>query len=346
MAYLLSKKPAIRPWNWVIGTFLFVLLSVSLLWYYGLDLNLAVVDSMVFAVILLGAALLLANLFTYYNPTTSGFRYHLLFPVIFGFSTLFLGRSILLWLDFEESGYREFLDWTVPLRLVFMLLILYGLTIVVLWKSQTEKENKLKERELLTEKISKDAELYFLRQQLQPHFLFNSLNSISALIGSKPDSAREMIQQLADFFRLTVQKNASGWESLEKEWERISLYLKMEKVRFGHRLSLDLRLDEKTLEMQLPPLLMQPLVENAVKHGLDGLVEKVNILIETFYTPKYLQIKVCNPFDPEVSGKKGAGFGLESVNRRLFLLFGRKDLLTCQTSGNLFIVMLKIPQRQ
>jgi two-component system, LytTR family, sensor kinase len=332
-----------KPWGWGFGTFIYVVFSTFLLWHYGLALELAILDSFVFGVLLLGGSLLLANLFRFYHPASSGFRFHLTFPLLGGVATVFLGRMLLDAIGLGQD-FRAFFDFSLPLRLVFILMWLYGVTLYVLWNAQTEREKQLKERELLTEKISKDAELYFLRQQLQPHFLFNSLNSISALVGSRPEQAREMIQQLADFFRLTVQKKAANWERLEMEWERISLYLEMEKVRFGHRLSLDLRLDEKTLEMQMPPLLMQPLVENAVKHGLDGLVEKVCILIETFHSPQYLQIKICNPFDPEVSGKKGVGFGLESVSRRLFLLFGRKDLLTCQRSGNLFIVMLKIPQ--
>ncbi len=344
MVYLSDIKLGMKPWGWAIGTSIYFCCSMFLLLYYGLSVRMALLDSVTYGALLLGASLLLANLFRYYHPSSSGFKFQILFPVIVGVAALFIGRLLLKAIGPWDEEFLAFFDFGLPLRLVFILMWLYGITIYVLWHNQREKEQKLKEREQLTEKLSKDAELYFLRQQLQPHFLFNSLNSISALVSSKPEKAREMIQQLADFFRLTVQKNAAKWERLENEWERINLYLEIEKVRFGHRLSLDLRLDEKSLEMQMPPLLMQPLVENAVKHGLDGLIDKVSILIETFHTPKYLQIKVCNPFDPEVKGKKGVGFGLESVSRRLFLLFGRKDLLTCEKQGNLFIVLLKIPQ--
>ena len=150
--------------------------------------------------------------------------------------------------------------------------------ISLLWytlKEQQENEQRKEE----AEKIAKDAELLKLRQQLQPHFLFNSLNSISALAGTQPEKARHMIQQLSDFLRGTLKKEEHQLVSLREEIHHLQLYLDIEKVRFGHRLQTVLEIDEKAADMLIPVLLLQPVVENAIKFGLYDTTEEVLIRI-------------------------------------------------------------------
>jgi sensor histidine kinase YesM len=121
--------------------------------------------------------------------------------------------------------------------------------------------------------------------------------------------------------------------------------LDIEKVRFGHRLDIKIEVKKDAESLQLPQLLMQPLVENAIKYGLYGVIEEVSIDLSISKNQNYLMISISNPYDPEVGPGKGTGFGLSSVERRLFLVFGRKDLLeTTQVDSN-FNVKLKIPQR-
>ena len=108
----------------------------------------------------------------------------------------------------------------------------------LLWFSQKEEKN-INERKIDAERLTKEAELFKLRQQLQPHFLFNSLNSINALISVQPEQARKMIQQLSDFLRGTLKKEDQQWVNLSEELQYLQLYLDIEKVRFGHRLSDD-----------------------------------------------------------------------------------------------------------
>ena len=151
------------------------------------------------------------------------------------------------------------------------------------------------------EKLARDAELYKLRQQLQPHFLFNSLNSISALAGNQPEQARKMIQQLSDFLRGALKKEDYQLTTLSEELQHLQLYLDMEKMRFGHRLSTEIKHDEKSLQFLIPPMLLQPIVENAIKFGLYDTTENITILIETKTFQDYLEITVQNPFDPETS---------------------------------------------
>ena len=192
--------------------------------------------------------------------------------------------------------------------------------------------------------LSKEAELTQLRQQLQPHFLFNSLNSINALVVSQPKKAREMVLQLSEFLRGTIRKDHQQWMNLEEELNYLKMYLEIEKVRFGHRLSVDFELAEETKSMLLPQLLIQPLLENAIKHGLYGFTGAVKITLHARKESNYLLLKITNPFDPEGASPQGTGFGLSSIERRLFLLFGRKDLLETNVENHTFSVELKIPQ--
>lgn len=209
------------------------------------------------------------------------------------------------------------------------------------WQEQSEQE----ERKQDAEKLSKEAELYKLRQQLQPHFLFNSLNSINALIGSRPEEARKMVQQLSDFLRGTIRKEEHQWVSLKEELQYLQLYLDIEKVRFGHRLSTVVEYDSALDELKLPALLLQPIMENAIKFGLYDTIDEIVISLKASKEDNNLVITVTNPFDPETSApRQGTGFGLQSVQRRLYLLFARNDLVTTEAKENIFTTTIKIPQ--
>jgi LytS/YehU family sensor histidine kinase len=217
-------------------------------------------------------------------------------------------------------------------------------TMCLLWFTQKEQK-EMDARKMEAEKLAKEAELYKLRQQLQPHFLFNSLNSISALVGNQPEKARKMIYQLSDFLRGTLKKEEQQLVNLEEELEYLELYLDIEKVRFGHRLSTIVDCKENCRLMKLPPLLLQPVVENAIKFGLYDTTDDITIRISATGENNFLEVIVENPFDPETSSpKKGTGFGLSSVQRRLYLLFARNDLVETKTENNLFITKVRIPQ--
>ena len=216
--------------------------------------------------------------------------------------------------------------------------------ISILWYNQQEqKENETRKAD--AEKLAKEAELFKLRQQLQPHFLFNSLNSINALIGSRPEEARKMVQQLSDFLRGTIKKEETQWVTLQEEMQYLQLYLDIEKVRFGNRLATVIESDEESKKMKLPALLLQPIVENAIKFGLYDTTGETVIRLHTEKKDSELVIKVINPYDPETSSpQKGTGFGLKSVRRRLYLLFARTDLLATETKDNNFTTVVRIPQ--
>src|SRR5690606_1189652 len=195
-----------------------------------------------------------------------------------------------------------------------------------------------------TEQLAREAELATLRQQLQPHFLFNSLNSISALAGSEPEEARKMIQQLSDFLRGTIKRDNQQITTLEDELKHLKLYLEIEKVRFGHRLKTELHDDPVTKLLKIPALLLQPIVENSIKFGLYDTTGEITIYIKARLENTQLVIMVQNPFDPSTTQPQGIGFGLSSVQRRLYLLYGRNDLLSTTQNNSIFTTVVRIPQ--
>ena len=245
----------------------------------------------------------------------------------------------------ETDVYRIFLDKSMYIRgLYIWLMIALISTITWLWLSVQEHQ-QTDTRNITIEKLAREAELSRLRQQLQPHFLFNSLNSISALAGSKPDEARRMIHQLSDFFRGTLRKDDQQLIPLSEELEHLTLYLEIEMVRFGHRLKTDIHPQEAAMSMKLPSLLLQPVVENAIKFGLYDTIGETVIRIKATAENNYLKIQVDNPFDPSSAPpRRGTGFGLSSIKRRLYLLYARNDLLTTAQKETTFVTTIKIPQ--
>ena len=311
---------------------------------FGLSWKSAFIDSTVSNLVLVLASLMLINTFKYYLPRKERYGYILGMCGTISVVWLFISRALLLLILPED--YKSFYSDSVYLRLAFGFLILGLMSLLsVLWytlKDQQQNESRKQE----AEKLAKEAELYKLRQQLHPHFLFNSLNSINALIGSRPDEARQMIHQLSDFLRGILRKEENQWVSLNEELQHLQLYLDIEKVRFGHRLTTSIDADEKIREMKIPAMLLQPVVENAIKFGLYDTTETINISIEAIKKNDQLILTVQNPFDPTTSlPQKGTGFGLSSVKRRLYLLFARTDLLETSAKDHLFITSIKVPQQ-
>jgi LytS/YehU family sensor histidine kinase len=225
--------------------------------------------------------------------------------------------------------------------LLGLVLQLLAVLAVVLSKLAGQEELSRREGQLI--QLSKDAELAQLRQQLQPHFLFNSLNSIHALVLASPQRARDMVLLLSDFLRGTLRSEGQSWISLSDEIKYLTMYFDIERVRFGHRLLVDLQVEEGVEGLKIPPLLVQPLVENAIKYGLYGILGEVKISLRFQKDGNYLLVGVDNPYDGQESAQGGTGFGLSSVERRLFLIYGRTDLLEKSASNGLFSVYLKIP---
>ncbi|TDQ16312.1 histidine kinase [Algoriphagus boseongensis] len=314
--------------------------------FYGLEVEEAFTDAFFFALLFALGIWVLDMVFSLFSPKGRNLWLIFLVPVTLSFLSVFAHRFFMTWWMEDQEEYLEFLHHTTYVRLAFLALSEQMIAFLALVVSKLERQEELNKREAQMLQLSKDAELAQLRQQLQPHFLFNSLNSINALVIKQPQKAREMVLLLSDFLRGTIRKDTKSWISLEEEMNYLKMYLEIERVRFGHRLDVEFSIDERTEKLKIPQLLIQPLVENAIKHGLYGVTGEVKIKIECEKEGNYLLLKVENPFDAQSSSQEGTGFGLNSVERRLYLLFGRKDLLATSSEENVFQVQLKIPQYQ
>jgi hypothetical protein len=206
-----------------------------------------------------------------------------------------------------------------------------------------EASHEAERRVLETEVTAREAELRALRAQLNPHFLFNSLNSINALVGSDPEGARRMCEGLGDFLRRTLALGARDAVTLGEELALVDRYLGIEQVRFGDRLRVERAVDPEAVLCHVPPLLLQPLVENAIKHGIQDCIDGGAIRIEARRENGLLRVVVENPVDPEAPSRRGQGVGLANVRRRLEVFGARDAQLSSVRAGEKFRVTLTLP---
>ena len=193
--------------------------------------------------------------------------------------------------------------------------------------------------------LAREAELRALRAQLDPHFLFNSLQSISALTTAQPAAARRMCLLLADFLRETLALGSRERISLAAELALLRKFLSVEQVRFGERLHVDIEGDTES-DTLVPPLLLQPLVENAVTHGVAHLLEGGTVRVRAEQRVASLVITVDNPCDPARPAGRGAGLGLRNVRQRLESAYGADAFLSVEERDGRFRVRLELPSQE
>ena len=206
-----------------------------------------------------------------------------------------------------------------------------------------ETSRAAERRVLETLVTAREAELRALRAQLDPHFLFNSLNSINALVGSDPEGARRMCEGLGDFMRRTLALGSRQSVSLGEEMALVDRYLGIEQVRFGDRLQVERLIEAEAGECRVPPLLLQPLVENAIKHGIQNCIEGGTIRIAARREEALLRIAVTNPVEADAPARRGEGVGLDNVRRRLEMFGARAARLAATRTGREFCVTLTLP---
>lgn len=311
----------------------------------GFGNQVALFDALVSNILLAVLVLILKQIQNNYHTSHPITLVNIAILVVFSF--LFLcGLTKTAQFYYMGNGlYFNFLIKNSVARAAVAFLILF-LTLYQFWLHKYQlTQQKIMNQKLEIERQLNKAELANIEQQLQPHFLFNSLNSISALTITQPEEARRMVHLLSDFLRGTLRKDLDQEVALKEELHHINLYLEIEKVRFGHRLNIDIQLDPDCEDAKIPALIMQPLIENAIKYGLYGQTGALTIHISAVCQNQYLQLSVSNSYDAgSIQASRGTGFGLNSVGRKLLLLYGQNDLVKTERTDEIFTVRLKIPQ--
>jgi len=258
-----------------------------------------------------------------------------------------LGAAVLasaIWVEIARGiayllGVLSRLRPEIP-HLVVVALLLYSLSVAlhyVLFALEQSREAQIQARE---------AELRALKAQINPHFLFNSLNSITSLTTVDPARAREMCIRLSDFLRSTLGLGERESISWREELQLARTYLDVEQVRYGARLRVEMDVDEACSDCLIPPLVLQPLIENAVKHGIATMVDGGTIKVEGRVVDGLLEISVENGFDPESPAPRRYGLGLRNVRSRLETRFGPAARLTAQSVKNQFRAEMILPCRK
>lgn len=243
-----------------------------------------------------------------------------------------------VYLDYQESS----LIWHVISGLFYYSILVLIYYIVIYYRDQQERSA----REARLNEIVKQAELDNLRSQINPHFLFNSLNSISSLTITSPEKAQSMIIKLSDFLRYSISQTESNMSTLQAELDNIKRYLDIEQIRFGSKLVQDYNVAKECMSKEIPAMILQPIYENAVKHGVYESTEPINIRTSCSMNSNLLHLMISNNFDPEVRRRIGAGIGLKNIKERLKLIYGSYELLKTKTEGTVFIAEISIPQKE
>jgi sensor histidine kinase YesM len=222
---------------------------------------------------------------------------------------------------------------------LFNVVFFYAVNYYIAFTEKTKNEARLKE-------LVKEAELHALKSQINPHFLFNSLNSISSLTMTDPAKAQEMVINLSQLMRYSLKHDQNERVTLKQEIENNKLYLSIEKVRFGKKLNPIFDLQEDCLNAEIPNMILQPLYENAIKYGVYEAVEPVDIVTTCRCNTEVLEVTISNTYDTNVISKKGEGIGLRNIRDRLQVIYENPYLLQTENKGTEFIVTLNIPQKK
>ena len=328
---------------------LFFALGQTLLYYFAFDrfIAISIPDTLLSLLIFSVLMLSLWFPFNYFNQEKARPLTMIINLIAGGVVTIaltiLLTKSILLLIVHDKELYNNYWSVTLPYRagtgvfIYFLAVLAYYLFI-----SLTNLSEK-KAREARLESLVRETELKMLRSQINPHFLFNSLNSISSLTVTNPEKARDMVVNLSEFMRYALSKKDEQPVSFRSELENLRLYFAIEKVRFGDKLSTEENIDENCFEVKMPVMILQPLYENAIKHGVYESTGTVKIRTEAKISDGYAVITISNNFDSGPSSGKGTGTGLINVERRLKLFYGNNASINTGKEDGIFKVTLYIP---
>jgi len=243
-----------------------------------------------------------------------------------------------------QEDYIEFLNQTLAWRAMLGALIYLVLVLIYYLVANSQKlQERLQQEERLRGMV-RDAELNMLKSQINPHFLFNSLNSIASLTMSNPDEAREMIIRLSDFLRYSLKHRENEYVPLSDELGRMKDYLAIEKVRFGEKLLYEFIIKGECETFLVPTMIFQPLFENAIRHSVYESVDPVTVRFSCTQEPESMKAVITNDYDPGVPSRRGTGVGLQNVRQRIALAYKEKGSVTWSGQDSVFTVTILFPR--
>lgn len=343
---VLENRTRFVVW-WLAWLFIAAGQSLSYYFAYGSFVTFSVADPLISLIIYSALALSLWYPFAIINKGEAKPLSRILNLVLTGAISVtlwvFLTKLLIPLIMPGQENFKEYWEATFYYRIgsgvfIFCLVILTYYLIVSL-SNLSEKQS----REAKLESLVKETELKMLRSQINPHFLFNSLNSISSLTITNPEKARDMVIKLSEFMRYALSKKDEQPVTLRSELENLRLYLEIEKVRFGDRLTTDEQIDGKCLEVKMPVMLLQPLYENAIKHGVYESTESVRLSTIVRMAGGHMEITISNNYETVAASRKGTGTGLSNVARRLELFYGNNASIKTTAENNIYTVSLYIP---
>ena len=277
------------------------------------------------------------------DNTAKIFFNHIVAAVITSGIWIGIGYYIMTHIVSDNHLYSDFLTkslvWRFLIGILFYTIIIAVDYVIIYYTNFQEK--LLREVELNA--LVKEAELKTLKYQINPHFIFNSLNSISSLTISDPPLAHEMTIKLSSFLRSILSKNEKQKNKLSEEIANAKLYLDIEKVRFNDKFDFVEEVKSECKELEVPSMILQPIFENAIKHGVYESLDKVTIKLSCGMENEYFKIMIENNFDNDTIPRKGEGIGIKNIKNRLKLIYNQENLLTVQKTDNSFKVTIFIP---
>jgi LytS/YehU family sensor histidine kinase len=198
---------------------------------------------------------------------------------------------------------------------------------------------------LIWEAAVKDFELKTLKSQLNPHFMFNAMNSIRALIEEDPENAKAALTRLSNILRYSLKMERNETVPLEEEIQTVTDYLALEAVRFEERLNYELTIDPRSVNIEIPPMMIQTLVENGIKHGVTKRTAGGKITVNSKMNGTFLIIQIKNSGQIDENAlRHSKGFGIDNTKQRLNLLYGDKAIFTIKNeSPDVVLAEIKIP---
>lgn len=332
---------------WAILATIFILLI-----YIGTDIGLsaAVADGVIYNFLLSGLGLTLWYPARYIpiekNRPAKIFTTHVIGAVTTTTLWLLSGYFLMVNVFSFSENYPAFLystlAWRILIGLLFYSLFVSFYYMIIYYAGFQERT--IKETEL--KRLVTEAELRSLKFQINPHFIFNSLNSMSALTDIDPVRAKQMIIKLAEFLRFILKTNELDKNSLNEELKNIRLYLDIEKIRFEDKFDYVEEIDKDCTNIEIPSMILQPLFENAIKHAVYETLETVTLSLRCELNDGFLKMVLENNFDATAPAKKGAGIGLKNIGERLKLIYHQDNLLNVTNKNDIFSVKLFIPITQ